>query len=644
MGVSYSYRFGRKGISANTRFGNSTADHTNPNVYGFVTDEVAAADPKLQIPELNSGFILHDKCIAGQIINLVDTEHGVKADHDGDGLIPVLFKVDLTAVTDNDSKGADRSKTDNDSKGTDRSKTDEQGNDTIEVSGSGCGFSGNFTVKVEIYAEKDTLGLLFLGRRRLAMKRRFKAGETFTGSYVTNICPIIPRTYTQPMEDTTLDVALVGKGLSLVSVEIAKSDCHTVYIAGDSTVTDQSAAYPYDPALSYSGWGQMLSAFCNDAYAVSNHAHSGLTTESMRSEGHYKILYDRIGKGDICLFQFGHNDQKLDSLKAFEGYTDNLMHYIDEIRSKGAIPVIISPLARNTWKSDNTYNDLLAEYARACEELAVIKGVPYIDLHAFSMGFVTENGRETARRWYYPSDYTHTNDYGAFLFAGFVYRELARLELLTHVSEVTDVSAIMDEWMPPTELPVINLPSNGTEKTDFDKNDIFSIFDRSDDILTRAKAFEMVIKTVKFFPTNVYNDMFDDVVGHETYAGIIECALQNGIIPESMIETVTVAGKDMAEGTGNITITANMAEEDRKVGTAANMAEKIGKAETGAVRKYIHPEKPVMLSEFLAVLRLGYLSRRPEGDVFEKLDTGGLKAEEILTRVQAADICRQIVV
>ncbi|MBP5331502.1 MAG: hypothetical protein J6Y89_06590, partial [Lachnospiraceae bacterium] len=377
-------------------------------------------------------------------------------------------------------------------------------------------------------------------------------------------------------------------------------------------------------------------------YAVSNHAHSGLTTESMRSEGHYTILYDQIKKGDICLFQFGHNDQKLESLKAFEGYTANLKRYIDEIRAKEAIPVIISPLARNTWKGDGTYNDLLEEYARACETVARDNKVPYIDLHAFSMDFVTGNGRETARRWYYPSDYTHTNDYGAYLFAGYVYSELVRQGLMTGVSELPGIQ----EWLPPVELPVIRFPQEeGCDAAD-DKNaannkskdpvnstdnDLFAELERPNDILTRAEAFEMVIKTVKFFPTNVYNDLFADVVGHETYAGIIECALQNGIIPESMIETVTVADTETAKAAG-------------KDETAAGTPERIGSAEAGDTPKYIHPEKQVMLREFLAVLRLGYLSRRPEGDVFTKLDTAGLKDEDVITRAQAADICRQIAV
>ncbi|MBO4414602.1 MAG: rhamnogalacturonan acetylesterase [Lachnospiraceae bacterium] len=615
------------------------ADETGE--FGFITDEIIALDKKLQIPELNSGFLINDKCSTARLLDPVSTDKGVKSVYQGDGEVPLLFKAKLPG-------------------------------------------EGNYTVKVRIFAEEDTEGLLFIGRRHLAMKRRFSSGESFEGTYTVNVCPIIPRTYNELMEDLTLDIALAGRGLVLADVEISGSDSPTIYIAGDSTVTDQSAAYPYDPAFSYSGWGQMLSYFiANDVIAVSNHAHSGLTTESMRSEGHYAILYDRIKTGDICLFQFGHNDQKLESLKAFEGYTANLVRYIDEIKSKGATPVIVSPLARNTWKSDGSYNDLLEEYARACEAAAIDKEVPYIDLHAFSMGFVKDNGRETARRWYYPSDYTHTNDYGAYLFAGYVYSELVRQGLLENISNTvidntnrdsvfswkneniskeniskkntskkntskeSDISyKSASDWLPPEEPPQINLPEisanelkvnnvsgersligqssgiqsrncsdtvqsgpecrrdtgngNDVSSTDVERELLAGIAE-PDEIITRAKAFEMVIRTVKFFPTNVYNDLFSDVIGHETYAGIIECALQNGIIPESMIEE---------------------------------------SAETG--EKHILPEKPILLPEFIAILRLGYLSRRPECGLFEKLDVCGLKGEDTLTGAQAAHICAQV--
>lgn len=46
----------------------------------------------------------------------------------------------------------------------------------------------------------------------------------------------------------------------------------------------------------------------------------------------------------------------------------------------------------------------------------------------------------------------------------------------------------------------------------------------------------MVNQTCRFFPTEAHEDLFEDVDVHEWYAGIVECAYQNGIILEEMIE------------------------------------------------------------------------------------------------------------
>ena len=60
--------------------------------------------------------------------------------------------------------------------------------------------------------------------------------------------------------------------------------------------------------------------------------------------------------------------------------------------------------------------------------------------------------------------------------------------------------------------------------------------DRLEEPVDRVSALDMIIKTARFFPTNVYNDMFIDVVGHEWYAGCVECAYQNGMIDKGLVE------------------------------------------------------------------------------------------------------------
>ena len=488
--------------------------------WGFVTEKNRREQELLRLPELNSGFEPVWWYQEEDITQLEMKEEGcLTADCSGKEYnsagrrIPLLFKADVK----------------------------KEGNYRIKVSLTGC-------------AEMETEVFLFLGRRHLAWKGTLQYGQRQMVEGIVNVSAIVPRGKTEMYPDTTVDIALIGKGAALSGVQIEPVECPVIYIGGDSTVTDQSADYPYAPGASYSGWGQMLSAYLDSRIAVSNHAHSGLTTESFREEGHYAILYDRLKAGDYVLLQFAHNDQKLDHLKAEEGYRENLDRYISEIRKKGAYPILVTPIARNTWKGlDGSYNDLLAEYAEAVKRLGAQRKVPVVDLHAASRAFVLIKGLEAAKQWFYPNDFTHSNDYGAYQAAGWVAQGLAGFAGKTGLDgepEVADeessaaYTGLADFvrrggfgcWVPGNDCRVPEIPDEMKGKSAPAAEMLFENLERPDEPLKRAEALPMMIQALKFFPTNVYNDMFDDVIGHEWYAGAVECAWQNGLIPPEMTE------------------------------------------------------------------------------------------------------------
>lgn len=538
-------------------YGEKTKDSGSD--YGFLLEKNRNQQKKLQIPEINSGLDTVYWYRGAEITHVASDQYGCRVIWQGEGEIPLTFVSDVPR-------------------------------------------EGNYQVRIVLHAEREADVLLFLGRRRLSWRGRL-SGETDAGAmhflgdgnwegiFVTNICPIIPRTFIDPVEDLTLDVTLLGRGVSLLEVEVTPWSGHTVYIAGDSTVTDQSADYPYLPGRSYCGWGQMLSAYLGNQMAVSNHAHSGLTTESFRSEGHYQILLERIGEGDICLIQFGHNDQKLMHLMAEGGYRENLIRYIEELRGKGAIPVLVTPLARNSWRGDGTYNDLLAHYEAACLSIGKEYQVPVVPLHQKSMELIKALGRDRAMRYFYPSDYTHSNDYGAYLFAGFVYEALCEYKM----TDTTAKSGEMTQsWEPPAEIPSLTVPKEYQDMENPQTEHLFEDLERPDDVLTRVEALQFVIATMHFFPTNVYNDMFEDVVGHETYAGAVECAWQNGLIPEEMIRG-----------------------------------------------RMFFPQQRITGGEFLKILRNGYMSRRIWTKEHERAVMEGVSPEEYLKRCEAAKMCRR---
>ena len=329
---------------------------------------------------------------------------------------------------------------------------------------------GNYHVEIE--AENDgSQALIFMERRRLYLLSKFKGRKKF--SFTVNVCDIIPEGNSQVFTDKDLDISWIGSGLKILSIEVKEINCPTIFIAGDSTVTDQPANYPYSPGTCYSGWGQMISAYLNDTVAVSNHAHSGLTTESFRKEGHYSIIESYIRPGDYFFMQFGHNDQKLEHLREDGGYRENIVRYIQEVRAKGAFPVIVTSLSRNTWfKEGESYNDLLHAYSLECEKIGAEYEVPVLDLHGYSMELIIKNGLEESRKFFHPGDYTHTNDYGAYIMAGFVASEMKRIAEVSKEAQYKAFAGMMrsdvPEWPIDPELlkdPVLNGAEEKEEKS-----------------------------------------------------------------------------------------------------------------------------------------------------------------------------------
>lgn len=495
--------------------------------YGFVIEKNRRTQELLQIPELNSGFEPWYWLNSEDVSILNQSEAGifiVKSDlYYMEGWpTPLHFKVKLPT-------------------------------------------SGNYTLSLRLKNIGQTTAPLwiFTGRRRLMYyTENFSTDSEITQTFTINISDIIPRSKTTLYTDDTLDLVIISHtdtALCELSLSLT-NDLPTLYIAGDSTVTDQSASYPYHPACSYCGWGQMLPLFLKAGICLSNHAHSGLTSETFKTEGHYDIVYNLIKPGDFVLIQFAHNDQKLPHLTAYKGYTDKLTTYIHEIHLKGALPILVTPLARNTWRGDGSYNDLLTDYANACIQISKKEEIPLINLHQFSRDFIEIHGLEASKSYFFPNDYTHTNDYGGLQMASYIaaaLKDISSLEpfILDHMDhQITyflQVPEIVKLPTPPDDYIDKNQNSYTVTFTDINdcsnKNMIISLASkgiisdretrfRPDDFISRVEALEWIIKAVGFVPMNVYNDYYRDVIGHEWYAGTVEVAHQNGIVDSTLTQ------------------------------------------------------------------------------------------------------------
>lgn len=240
--------------------------------------------------------------------------------------------------------------------------------------------------------------------------------------------------------DDQLTIEFNGKeaGVSAMQVNPAK-DAITVFIAGDSTVTDQA----YGP---YFGWGQMLPRFFKRGLAVSNHAESGLALFSFEGGKRLKKVQSMMKPGDYFLIQFGHNDQKDKRKDAGPQttYKANLKRFIAAARDKGGIPVFVTPMERRRWVRGKMETTLDA-YAEAVRQAGAEEKVPVIDLQAMSIQFYKSLGAEGSIKAFvhyaantFPnqskalSDDTHHAAYGAY--------ELARCVVEGIKSQVPDLA------------------------------------------------------------------------------------------------------------------------------------------------------------------------------------------------------------
>ena len=244
-----------------------------------------------------------------------------------------------------------------------------------------------------------------------------------------------PESYEEISASAGIAAAMLSRGNPLHSKYINKAikgllanvseDGKVMNVSGGTAVMRDKEDYRGIPKAYIQGWGQMLPAYLDARLSVSNHSHSGLTTDTFRKEGHYAVIEQYSRPGDYVFYQFGHNDQKLPKLQAKDGYQANLHRYIKENQARGVYPVLVTPIARNTWRlRDQTYLDLLEEFADVCLELGAQYNIPVLDLHAHSKEYVLEKGLQDAKPIFFPGDYTHTNDFGAYKMAGYVAEEI----------------------------------------------------------------------------------------------------------------------------------------------------------------------------------------------------------------------------
>ncbi len=300
---------------------------------------------------------------------------------------------------------------------------------------------GNYDVKLILGDKKGTSATTVRAEcRRLMLENiRTAKGKFITETFTVNVrdslirdakdnivkaVKLKPREYEYLHWDNFLTIEFNDSLPKVCAIEITPNKtATTIFLAGNSTVVDQSR----EP---WAAWGQMIPRFfAPGKAAVANYAESGEALNSFLSARRLEKILSLIKPGDYLFIEFGHNDmkQKGPGIGPFTSYKKLLKQYIDEVRKKGGIPVLVTSMHRRNFDKDGKIINTLLEYPDAVRQTAKEENVAMIDLNAMSKVLYEAWGpAESVKAFvHYPAntfpgqttkleDNTHFNPYGAY--------------------------------------------------------------------------------------------------------------------------------------------------------------------------------------------------------------------------------------
>ena len=247
-------------------------------------------------------------------------------------------------------------------------------------------------------------------------------------------------------------VLLLAVAFVLCSAFRADKPVVTIFMIGDSTMANKKL----DGGNPERGWGMVLPGFFSEDIKIDNHAANGRSSKSFISEGRWAKVISKVKKGDYVFIQFGHNDEKADSIRHTEPGTtfdDNLRRYVNETRAKGGIPVLFNSIVRRNFvqpkdasitkdirrtpgekeqpKEGTFLFDTHGAYLDSPRNVAKELGVVFVDMNKITHDLVQELGPVESKKLFmfvapnqipaFPKgreDNTHLNVYGARTIAG----------------------------------------------------------------------------------------------------------------------------------------------------------------------------------------------------------------------------------
>ena len=140
--------------------------------------------------------------------------------------------------------------------------------------------------------------------------------------------------------------------------------------------------------------------------------------------------------GDVVFINFGHNDEKTDAAHATSTtvYKNNLIKFVNDVRTKGGSPVLVTPMTRRQFNEDGLLKRSHGEYPSNMIAAASSTRTPLIDLENKSYDWLAALGLEASDPYYVTDkrdgdDNTHLTDVGAQLVAGWIAEDFKKTGL-----------------------------------------------------------------------------------------------------------------------------------------------------------------------------------------------------------------------
>ncbi|AXB58260.1 rhamnogalacturonan acetylesterase [Flavobacterium fluviale] len=229
--------------------------------------------------------------------------------------------------------------------------------------------------------------------------------------------------------------------LTFLITTISFAQKTSVYCIGDSTMANKK-----DPEKNPEhGWAQVLQPFFKDNIVVINKAVNGRSTKSFINEKRWDSIYKKLKKGDYVLIEFGHNDEKIEDSTRYTNphtsYRYNLIRFVQESREKGAVPILLTSIARRNFNDKGVLVPTHGDYPLETRLVAQEYKVPFIDLEYYTELLEQSYGPEKSKQLhlhykagenpYYDKDKaddTHLSLKGAAAIAQIVINQIKGLE------------------------------------------------------------------------------------------------------------------------------------------------------------------------------------------------------------------------